>query len=44
MEKMREFNERLKLDRDKLNHDKKKHEDEISVKRQALRKKTVNTK
>ena len=42
MEKMREFNERLKLDRDKLNHDKKKHEDEISVKRQALRKKTVN--
>ena len=44
MEKMREFNERLKLDRDRLNHDKKKHEDEISVKRQALRKKTVNTK
>lgn len=45
MEKMREFNERLKLDRDRLNHDKKKHEDEISVKRQALRKKTTtNTK
>ena len=44
MEKMREFNERLKLDRDKLNHDRKKHKDEISVKRQALRKKTVNTK
>lgn len=44
MEKMREFNERLKLDRDRLNHDKKKHEDEISVKRQALKKKTVNTK
>lgn len=45
MEKMREFNERLKLDRDKLNHDKKKHEDEISVKRQALKKKTTtNTK
>ena len=45
MEKMREFNERLKLDRDRLNHDKKKHEDEISVKRQALKKKTTtNTK
>ena len=45
MEKMREFNERLKLDRDRLNHDKKKHEDEISVKRQALKKKTItNTK
>ena len=41
MEKMREFNERLKLDRDRLNHDRKKHEDEISVKRQALKKKTT---
>lgn len=38
LEKIREFNERLKLDRDRLNHDKKKHEDEISVKRQALKK------
>jgi hypothetical protein len=45
MEKMREFNERLELDKDRLNHDKKKHEDEISVKRQALKKKTTaNTK
>ena len=43
MEKIREFNERLKLDREKLSHDKKKHEDDVSLKRQALKKK-VNTK
>lgn len=43
MEKMREFNERLKLDREKLSHDKKKHEDDVSLKRQALKKK-ANTK
>ena len=44
MEKIREFNERLKLDREKLNHDKKKHEDELSVKKQALRNKNNNKK
>lgn len=43
MEKIREFNERLKLDREKLSHDKKKHEDDVSLKRQALKKK-ANTK
>ena len=42
MEKIREFNEKLKLDRDKLELDKKKHEDEISVKRQALKNKSNN--
>lgn len=44
MEKIREFNEKLKLDREKLNHDKKKHEDELSVKKQALRNKNNNKK
>lgn len=43
MEKIREFNERLKLDRDKLNHDIKKHEDDIAVKKQSLRNKSSNT-
>ena len=42
MEKMREFNERLKLDREKLDHEKRKHIDEISIKRKALNKKTNN--
>ena len=42
MEKIREFNEKLKLDRDKLELDKKKHEDEISVKRQTLKNKSNN--
>lgn len=42
MEKIREFNEKLKLDRDKLELDKKKHEDEIAVKRQALKNKSNN--
>lgn len=35
-EKIREFNERLKLDRDKLALDKKKHQEELSIKRQSL--------
>lgn len=45
MEQIREFDERLKLDRDKLNLDKKKHEDDVVLKRKALNKKTAtNTK
>ncbi len=35
-EKIREFNERLKLDRDKLDLDKRKHQEELSIKRQSL--------
>lgn len=35
-EKIREFNERLKLDRDKLTLDKRKHQEELSIKRQSL--------
>ena len=45
MEQIREFNERLKLDREKLSLDKKKHEDDAILKRKALNKKpTTNTK
>lgn len=45
MEQIREFDEKLKLDRDKLNLDKKKHEDDVVLKRKALNKKTTtNTK
>ena len=44
-EKIREFDERLKLDREKLRLDKKKHEDDVILKRKALNKKpTTNTK
>lgn len=44
MEKIRQFDERLKLDRDKLSLDKKKHEDDVILKRKALNKKiTTNT-
>lgn len=35
-EKIREFNERLKLDRDKLALDERKHQEELSIKRQSL--------
>lgn len=45
MEQIREFDERLKLDREKLSLDKKKHEDDVILKRKALNKKpTTNTK
>lgn len=45
MEQIREFDEGLKLDREKLNLDKKKHEDDVVLKRKALNKKTTtNTK
>lgn len=43
-EKIREFDEKLKLEKEKLNFDKKKHEDEISLKKKALNKKPINTK
>lgn len=43
MEKMREFDERLKLDRERLNFDKKKAETDASIKRQSLKKKSTNT-
>ena len=45
MEQIREFDERLKLDREKLSLDKKNHEDDVILKRKALNKKpTTNTK
>ena len=40
LEKMREFDARLKLDRDRLNLDKYKAEADISIKKQNLNKKT----
>ena len=42
-EKIREFDEKLKLDRDKLKLDKKKAETDASIKRQALRKRSSTT-
>lgn len=45
MEQIRQFDEKLKLDRDKFNFDKRKHEDDVELKRKALNKKTTtNTK
>ena len=41
MEKMREFDERLKLDRDRLEFDKKKAETDASIKRQSIKNKTT---
>lgn len=43
LEKMRQFDERLKLDRERLNFDKKKAETDAAIKRQSLRKKSTNT-
>ena len=43
MEKIRQFDERLKLDRERLNFDKKKAETDASIKRQSLKKKSTNT-
>lgn len=43
LEQIREFNEKLKLDRDKLNLEKRKAETDASIKRQALRKRSSTT-
>lgn len=41
----REFDEKIKLDREKLNLDREKHKDDVTLKRKALDKKTItNTK
>ena len=40
LEKMREFDERLKLDRERLALDKKKAETDAAIKRQSLRRKS----
>ena len=40
-EKMRQFDERLKLDRDRLAFDKKKAETDASIKRESLKRKSV---
>ena len=42
LEKMREFDAKLKLDRDKLNLDKEKAKNDNEIKREALRKKEYN--
>lgn len=45
MEQIREFDAKLKLDREKLNLDREKHKDDVTLKRKALDKKpTTNTK
>lgn len=44
LEKIRQFDEKLKLDKQKLNLDKEKARDDVSLKKQALRKRTNNTK
>nr|DAR02332.1 MAG TPA: portal protein [Crassvirales sp.] len=44
LEKIRQFNENLKLNRDKLNLERQKHEDDVKLKEKALNKKTTNTK
>lgn len=43
LEQIREFDEKLKLDRDKLNLEKRKAETDASIKRQALRKRSSTT-
>ena len=43
LEQMREFDERIKLDRERLNFDKKKAETDASLKRQSLHKKNNTT-
>ena len=42
MEKMREFDSKLQLDKDKLEFDKQKQSEDASIKRQSLHKTTVN--
>ena len=42
MEKMREFDAKLQLDKDKLEFDKQKQSEDASIKRQSLHKTTVN--
>lgn len=44
LEKIRQFNENLKLNRDKLDLERRKHEDDVKLKEKALNKKTTNTK
>jgi hypothetical protein len=42
LEQMREFDEEMKLEREKLNHTKSKDKTDAELKREALRKKTIN--
>lgn len=44
MEKIREFDERLKLDKDKLSFDKDKHKEDLSIKRMQINKKKIYKK
>lgn len=43
-EKIREFDAKLALDKEKLNQDMRKHKEELEVKKQSLAKKNTNTK
>lgn len=44
LEKIRQFNENLKLNRDKLDLERRKHEDDVKLKEGAINNKTTNTK
>ena len=43
MEKIREFDEKMKLDREKFAFDKRKHEDDVSLKSRAINQKINET-
>lgn len=44
LEKIREFDERLKLDKDKMKLDEKKHKEDIALKRRSLNEKSIISK
>ena len=44
LEKIREFDERLKLDKDKMKLDEKKHKEDMALKRRSLNKKSIINK
>lgn len=44
LEKIREFDERLKLDKDKMKLDKKKHKEDMALKRRSLNEKSIISK
>lgn len=44
LEKIREFDERLKLDKDKMKLDEKKHKEDMALKRRSLNKKSIISK
>ena len=44
LEKIREFDERLKLDKDKMKLDEKKHKEDMALKRRSLNEKSIISK